>query len=210
MKRLLLLASLLYAGTALCSAQESTPKENAIYITGSTGFSSHNQILAIAKVEYNRQIKGNWFWGASLQKCFSLGRFTTYDIEPTLDGGDHNPYRNTVFQNILMANGMAYYRIPIARKWLSLRAGAGFGLGYHHINDHIDNDDRLSDKVLPYLNAELAWVLKVSKRIDLKFAPTLIGIPQSFAFSPVKLGEPTDVYPMIYDAGFNIGFGVKF
>ncbi len=210
MKRIFLLITLICAGTALSSAQESAPKENTIYITGSTGFSSHNQILVITKAEYNRQIKGNWFWGASLQRCGGLGRLTTYEVEPTTDGEGYNPYHNTVYQDIYMASGMAYYRIPIARKWLSLRAGAGIGLGYHHLKDHIDNDSRLSDKVLPYLNAELAWILRVSNRIDLKLAPTLIGVPQSFSFSPVKLGEPTDVCPMIYDAGFNLGLGFKF
>lgn len=210
MNRLLLLATLLCVSTTIGKAEESAPKENVIYMTGSTGLCSHNQNLAIVKVEYNRQIKGNWFWGASLQNCFNLGRSTRYDIEPTLDGEYHNPYRNSVHQNIFMANAMAYYRIPIARKWLSLRAGVGARLGYHHISNHIDNDNRLIDKFLPYLNAELAWIVKVSKHIDLKFAPTIIGIPQSFSFSPMKLGEPTDVIPMIYDAGLNIGLGIKF
>ncbi len=209
-KQLLLIAALLFTSTTICNAEETTPKENSIYITGSTGFSTHNQILAIAKIEYNRQIKGNWFWGASLQNSFGLGRFTTYEVEPTIDGQYYDPYHNTVFQNIFMASSMTYYRIPIARKWLSLRAGAGLGIGYHHIHDHINNPASLQDKILPYINAELAWIVKLSKHIDLKFAPTIIGVPQSISFSPVELGEPTDVKPIMYDAGFNIGLGVRF
>ncbi len=203
---LIITVSNLYAQEAATAAERTNAKENYVFVTGSTGFSNHNQLVAIAKIEYSRQIKNNWFWGVTMQNSFGFGRMLTYDYA----GMGPDPYRNTVYQYIYTLSGMAYYRLPIVKSRLYLRPGLGLGMGYHQIKDHINNDSRLKDKVLPYLNAELTWLLRVSKHIDLKFSPTLIGIPQSISFSPVKLGAPTDVCPFNIEAGFSLGVGVRF
>ena len=44
------------------------------------------------------------------------------------DGTGKNPYRNTVDQNIYKADAMIYYRIPVIRDIVKLRAGAGVGV----------------------------------------------------------------------------------
>lgn len=181
-------------------------KENYIFVTLATGFSSHNQMMAVVKIEYSSQIKSNWFWGVTLQNNQGIGRLYTYDVAP----GSPSPYQNTLYQNIFTLNGMAYYRIPIVKSRLFLRPGVGFGLGYHQMQDHENSKDGINDKVLPYFNAELSWLLRVSKHVDLKFSPTLLFTPQSFAISPMKLGSPTDVIPYHFDAGLNIGVGVRF
>lgn len=61
--------------------------------------------------EYDRQLKGNWYWGARLSGTYYLGSPMTYDAVP-----GQNPYKNTVDQNIY-------------------KADAGLGLGYHDIFD---------------------------------------------------------------------------
>ena len=214
MKKLSLFICLLFA-FANISAENSSHKERGFILKGATGFSSHNQMLGIAELEYSQQIKGNWFWGVSARGNFNLGKMWHIDIE-LAPGADpeqayNNAYRNTVNQDIYSVNGMAYYRIPVAKDILFLRPGLGIGLAYHQIVDHYDNSSSSikEDKVLPYINAELAWLLKLN-RVYLKFSPTLILCPQTFSFSPIKLGTPTDVLPCNTDAGFNIGIGFNF
>lgn len=47
------------------------------------------------------------------------------------DGTGKDPYCNTVDQNIYKADAMIYYRIPVIKDIVKLRAGAGFGLHYN-------------------------------------------------------------------------------
>lgn len=42
--------------------------------------------------------------------------------------------------------------------------------------------------MLPYLNFEAAWILRVAKGFEMKFQPLLIMMPSEFSLSPVKLG----------------------
>lgn len=184
----------------------SVDRENSIILNLSSGISSHNQMLAIAKIEYNRQIVGNWFWGVAVQSNFNMGRRITYDYA----GGGSNPYRNTVRQNIFVLSGMAYYRIAVIKNRLFLRPGLGLGAGYHQITNNVDNSDLLHDRVLPYFNAELSWLLRLGQHVYLKFAPALLFAPESFAISPIKLGAPTDVIPFNTDLGVNLGVGIRF
>lgn len=177
-------------------------KENTIFLTLATGATSHNMINAGVKLEYARQIKGNFYWGCDFSANFGLGEFKNYDWS-----GD-GAYRNTVKQNIYKLDGMAFYRVPVIRSRLFLRLGAGVGLGYHDIKGR--DQELLRDKVLPYLNFQAAWILRISRGFEIKCSPTLVFAPSEFAISPVKLGAPTDVVPMMYDAGFMLGFGKRF
>ncbi len=181
-------------------------KENNMFFTLSTGYSNHNQVLITSRIEYSRNFSGNWFWGVTLQENLGVGRATVYDW----DGTGKSPYRNTVRQNISITSGMLYYRIPVIKSRLFLRPGIGVGLGIHQLHDHEDNSDLLVDSVLPYFSAELTWILRLSRSIELKFAPTILGIPQSVSVSPMQLGEPTDVYPLVTEIGISIGLGVRF
>lgn len=182
-------------------------KEDNLFVTVSTGLTAFNQIVAGVKLEYSRQLKGRFYWGTTFSARWHLGRFYSYDW----DGIGRNPYDNSVAQNIYKLDAMAYYRLPVVRSRLFLRFGAGAGVGYHHMTRHADDaKDMDKDKVLPYLNVECAWILRVSKDFELKFSPTILFAPSEFSVSPMKLGAPTDVTPWLMDAGFSLTCGWRF
>lgn len=182
-------------------------KENYLFVTGSTGLTAFNQIVAGMKLEYSRQLKGRFYWGTTFSARWHLGTFYSYDC----DGIGRSPYRNTVAQDIYKLNAMAYYRLPVVKSRLFLRFGAGVGVGYHHMTRQADDaKDMDKDKVLPYLNVECAWILRVTRGFELKFSPTILLAPSEFSVSPIKLGAPTDVTPWLMDAGFSLTCGWRF
>lgn len=184
-------------------------KENNLFVTGASGITAHNQLVAGVKLEYSRRIKGNFYWGTAFSARWNLGSFVDYDW----DGYGLDPYHNTVAQDIYKLDAMAYYRLPVVKSRLFLRFGAGVGAGYHRMVESAGNDfekDLDKDKVLPYFNVECAWILRVTKGFELKFSPTLLLAPSEFAVSPVKLGAPTDVTPWLMDAGFSLTCGLRF
>lgn len=180
-------------------------KENNLFLTAATGISGHNQALFTAKAEYSRQIKGNFYWGASLAAHLNLGSLMSYDW----DGVGPSPYRNTVYQNIYKLNAMVFYRLPVIASRLYFRVGAGIGGGYHQISRR-EESYRGGDCVLPYFNVEAAWILRVAKGFELKFSPVLLLAPSEFSVSPIKLGPPTDATPWITDAGYSLTLGFRF
>ena len=64
----------------LAQAQES--KESIVYLNGGGYIGSHNNIGAYMGLEYDRQLKGNWCWGARLGGTYYLGNPISYDAEP--------------------------------------------------------------------------------------------------------------------------------
>lgn len=181
------------------------PKENNVFLTMATGLTGYNQIVATAKVEYSRQIKGNFYWGASFAAHLNLGSPISYDW----DGRGPDPYRNTVDQNIYKLNAMVYYRAPVIASRLYFRVGAGVGGGYHRIKS-VRGQENLGDRILPYFNIEAAWILRVTRGFEIKLSPLIIMVPSEFSFSPVKLGTPTDVTPLLSDVGFSLTMGWRF
>lgn len=182
-------------------------KENNLFVTGSTGLTAFNQIVAGVKLEYSRQLKGRFYWGTTFSARWHQGNPVVYDW----DGIGCDPYHNTVAQDIFKLDAMAYYRLPVVRSRLFLRFGAGVGVGYHHMTRQADDaKDMDKDKVLPYLNVECAWILRVSKGFELKFSPTILLAPSEFSVSPMQLGAPTDVTPWLMDAGFSLTCGWRF
>ncbi len=177
-------------------------------VTASTGISSYNQFMAMTRVEYTLHLKHRWYIGALAQANIGLGRLSTYDYDSSLGGV--NPYNNTVYQNIYALSAMAYYKITVFDGFLYLRFGAGLGLGYHQIKDNAENPANFptKDKVLPYFNGEICWLFAISKRLDLKLAPTLFMCPSQFAYSPTKLAAPTTATNYYTDLGFSIGVGI--
>ena len=174
-------------------------------MTGASGITAHNQVTVGVKVEYSRQLKGNFYWGVDFSARWHLGSLMSYDWS----GHGSDPYRNTVAQDIYKLDAMAYYRLPVVKSRLFLRFGAGVGAGYHRILKHVDNDlDKY--RVLPFFNVECAWILRVTKGFELKFSPTILFVPSEFSVSPVELGAPTDVTPWLTDAGFSLTCGWRF
>ena len=190
----------------LCSVtiHAQSSNESIVYLNGGGYLGSHNNIGANMGLEYDRQLKGNWYWGARLSGTYYLGSPTKYD----LDGTGKNPYRNTVDQNIYKADAMIYYRIPIIKDIVKLRAGAGFGLGYHDI---FDKTFEGKDKVIPYLNASLNWIIRCGKHLEFALSPALFICPSEFDYSFVQLGGETDINPWLTNYfGLSLGLGYRF
>ena len=179
-------------------------KESIVYLNGGGYLGSHNNIGAYMGMEYDCQLEGNWYWGARLSGTYYLGSPTKYDWS----GEGKGPYRNTVDQNIYKADAMIYYRIPVIKDIVKLRAGAGFGLGYHDI---FDKDFDGKDKVIPYLNASLNWTVRCGKHLEFAFSPAIIICPSEFDWSFVQLGGNTDVNPWLTNLwGLSFGIGYRF
>ena len=194
-----LLSILISTSAFLAQAQES--KESIVYLNGGGYIGSHNNIGAYMGLEYDRQLKGNWCWGARLGGTYYLGNPISYDADP-----GQNPYRNTLDQNIYKADAMIYYRIPVIKDIVKLRAGAGLGLGYHNIFDKKYTE---KDKVIPYLNASLNWIVKCGKHLEFVFSPAIIICPSEFDWSFIQLGGNTDINPWLtnfYGLSFGIGY----
>lgn len=194
-----LLSILISTSAFLAQAQES--KESIVYLNGGGYIGSHNNIGAYMGLEYDRQLKGNWCWGARLGGTYYLGNPISYDAEP-----GQNPYRNTLDQNIYKADAMIYYRIPVIKDIVKLRAGAGLGLGYHNIFDKKYTE---KDKVIPYLNASLNWIVKCGKHLEFVFSPAIIICPSEFDWSFIQLGGNTDINPWLTNF-FGLSFGIGY
>ena len=178
-------------------------KEAIVYLNESGYIGSHNNIGAYMGLEYDRQLNGNWYWGARLSGTYYLGSPISYDADPW-----QNPYRNTIDQNIYKADAMIYYRIPIIKDIVKLRAGAGFGLGYHDIFDRKYTE---KDKIIPYLNASLNWIIKCGNHLEFALSPALFICPSEFDYSFVQLGGETDINPWLTNYfGFSFGIGYRF
>ncbi|MBQ1588534.1 MAG: hypothetical protein II081_05735 [Prevotella sp.] len=196
-----LLSFLISTSAFLAQAQEN--KESIVYLNGGGYIGSHNNIGAYMGLEYDRQLKGNWCWGARLGGTYYLGNPISYDAEP-----GQNPYRNTLDQNIYKADAMIYYRIPVIKDIVKLRAGAGLGLGYHNIFDKKYTE---KDKVIPYLNASLNWIVKCGKHLEFVFSPAIIICPSEFDWSFIQLGGNTDINPWLTNFyGLSFGIGYRF
>ena len=153
-------------------------KENNLFVTAASGI---NQATAGVKVEYSRQLKGNFYWGADFSARWHLGSLMDYDWS----GRGPDPYRNTVAQDIYKLDAMAYYRLPVVKGRLFLRFGAGIGAGYHRMIRDVDGEkDMDKDKVLPYFNVECAWILRVTKGFELKFYRRSCSRPPNFRCRP--------------------------
>ena len=201
MKRIIVLLFVVLCSVTL-HAQNN--KESIAYLNGGGYIGSHNNIGAYMGVEYDRQLNGNWYWGARLSGTYYLGSPTKYDW----DGTGKSPYRNTVGQNIYKADAMIYYRIPIIKDIVKLRAGAGLGLGYHDIFDKTFDG---KDKVIPYLNASLNWIVQCGKHLEFALSPALFICPSEFDYSFVQLGGETDINPWITNYfGLSLGVGYRF
>ncbi len=196
-----ILSFLISTSAFLAQAQES--KESIVYLNGGGYIGSHNNIGAYMGLEYDRQLKGNWCWGARLGGTYYLGNPISYDADP-----GQNPYRNTLDQNIYKADAMIYYRIPVIKDIVKLRAGAGLGLGYHNIFDKKYTE---KDKVIPYLNASLNWIVKCGKHLEFVFSPAIIICPSEFDWSFIQLGGNTDINPWLTNFyGLSFGIGYRF
>lgn len=179
-------------------------KENNVFLTISSGLTSYNQVVGRFKLEYSRQIHGALFWGSSLASYGHSSQWVSYDCISSSDC-----YRNTVDQNIYKLDGMIFYRLSVISSRLFFRVGGGVGLGWHSIRS-VNDDYVQRNRLLPYLNLEGAWILRVAKGFEMKFSPTILILPSELSVSPAKLGASTDAVPMITDLGVSLTLGWRF
>ncbi len=208
MKKILLVLIATLCSVAL-NAQDGA--ERIVYLNGGGYLASHNNIGICTGVEYNQQFKGNWYWGARFGAYLYLGNAWVYDMPaPMADpAGNYrykDPYRNTVKQNIYKADAMLYYRLRVFKDIAQLRAGVGFGVGIHDVTD-----DSCGDRIIPYLNASLNWIVRCGKNLELVFSPTIAILPSEFDYSFVQLGGQTDINPWLMNyLGLSLGIGYRF
>ena len=211
MKKILLVLIATLCSVAL-NAQDSG--REIVYLNGGGYTTSHNNLGVYSGLEYNRQLKGNWYWGARFNAYLFQKTPVSYDLPAPMSDPTGNPYknlykdphRNTVKQNIYKADAMLYYRLRVYEDIVHLRAGAGFGVGIHDVTD-----DSCGDRIIPYLNASLNWIVRCGKNLELVFSPTIAILPSEFDYSFVRLGGETNINPWLLNyLGLSLGIGYRF
>lgn len=205
MKKLLILFFLLVCTTPNAKAQKSKYPTFRNSVTG--GFSheiaNSNAHYFTYYVEYTRLVKNRLYWGITASFRNHLGRLNTYCVGPESQG---DPYNNTLSMDIPTLTGMVYYELPIA-KWLAFRGGAGIGIGYHIMKK--DDADIYKDKIAPYFQMKLQWVVRPWQRMEICLAPLLFG-PSIGAVAPWVFGPPSDKKVLAYFNVINIQIGFRF
>ncbi len=193
-------------------------KETNLFATFATGFSG-GDFGTVFKMEYNRQLSGNWFWGVSTHWYSTSDNdwelvyeepYYDYSTEEYCDGY-YDTYSVGSDRDIFNVSGMIYYRIHVVKDRLMLRPGFGAGLNY--LNESFEERGVVSyndDFMLSY-SLELAWILRISKHFEFKFAPLVFApyslLPQNITISK-SLGDGD--FNFACDYLFNVGVGVRF
>lgn len=113
----------------------------------------------------------NLEYGRSISKRFDAGiLFSKELLRASTDG---NNYRGNYLY------GMVYYTIPIFSN-ISLRAGAGFGVGYYR--EKRSRHYEPEDKVLPFVNLSGHWVVHIHEKWDIRLPLLLFVGPGNFSF----------------------------
>lgn len=180
-------------------------RENNLFFTFSTGFTSHNQLVGMVKLEYSRQIERNWYWGTTFTAAGHSSTRMSYDWS----GMGRDPYGNTADQDVYKLSGMVFYRAPVIRSRLFFRIGAGAGVGYHRIRS-LGDVRNARDKAVPYLTVEGAWILRAGKHFEMKFSPLVLLVPSEISWSFMKLSPPSDKAPWLMDVGVSLTLGCRF
>ena len=173
--------------------------ENIIYLGGDlSGMTSFTKNISSAKLEFNRSIGKNIYWGTLLSYQANTESEEVYVPKPGVSAPD------VAYMDIASLYGMFYYRLPVINTRLSLRMGAGIGVGYHSISLSYRNNE-VKDKVLPYVTASIQWVYRTKKGLEFKFAPLIIS-PSQFNYSPMGIDKQSKGYMFSYDL-FHVSIG---
>ena len=193
--------------TGIAQTAENTPLyKNAITVGFSYEAANNNGQYAAYSVEYNRFVKGRFSWGVAASFREYMGTHTKYDIDSAGPGGHDYAYRNTLYMDIPTLMGMIYYEFPVA-KWLSFRSGAGLGVGYHIMRR--DDSVTYKDKIAPYLQVRLQWIIRPWERVEICVAPLVLG-PSIGAIAPWVFGPPSDKNILAYFNAIHIQIGYRF
>lgn len=119
------------------------------------------------------------------------------------------------------------YNLPVVKNILYLRIGAGGGVGYHQVIHRVmgmcwnsgcgESEPSVEPKPKPPLKDvvrghfmfDLHWIVRVNRKVELKFAPLIIS-PSQIIFGS-KFNEPYNDTNYIYFNAFGtLGVGVRF
>lgn len=152
--------------------------------------------INLPRIEYAHKIKNNFYLGGRLTMLIDAGRV-----------GNRPAPGKLMHLSICLTDIIAHYYLPVVKNRLYLRGSIGIGAGYHKISEHSGfcTPDQRS-KTTVYITAELLWIWKISRSVELQFAPLLIS-PSQFSYSLSSLGgEITQNQYMFNIAHFGIGF----
>ncbi len=100
------------------------------------------------------------------------------------------------------ASVRAGYTLPVIRGWLYFRVGAGIGIGVqpgYFTQGDTPEVFYIRTRVDPHMIIDANWVLRVSRRVDLRFSP-LVVYPSQYIFglgsSPYSRFEYINMFPV--------------
>ena len=164
MKKCLLLLCTACVSVAAAVAQtggrdERRADRNVIAFSGGVaiGVGDIDMFGPFGYVEYARNVKGR-FWAGGRLGLQSDFQSATCQPSYVLDRW----LRPALYD-------IGYWELPVARQWLSFRAGAGVGLGMHL-------GPGVKDLGLaPYVMVRAEWVVHLGRHFGMTFAPLLFG-----------------------------------
>ena len=151
-------------------------------------------------LEYDRALRRNWSVGA-------VGLYAPICHQGTKAG--EWPKDGAFW----FAGARAGYTLPVVRGWLYFRVGAGGGIGVQHRHESAPwgevpaptNDTR----IMPHLMVDGNWVVRVSRRVDLRFSPLVI-YPAQYIFglgaSLHRSGDTKFEYANMFPVGATVRF----
>ena len=118
----------------------------------------------------------------------------------------------TQTENFYCIGAKVNYNLPVLRNWLYLRTGLGFGAGYHNIIDYsmvgTTPEPSPKDIIKPHIIADVYWVFRATKRLELRFAPLIIS-PSQIIFGS-KFNKPYNDMTFFYTGMYTIGASLRF
>lgn len=128
--------------------------------------------------------------------------------------GDAATDTPTMREHFWFAGAKINYNLPVVRNWLWFRIGMGGGVGIHNvpydfaegiIGRPVPPVDRF---IKPHLMVDMYWIFRVSRRMDLRFAPLLIS-PSQFVFGG-RSDDPFDTPFYYWNPMGTLGASVRF
>ena len=181
-KRTLLKCCVLCVATLTTSGVYS--QKNSVTVGGGLAVGDHETFGFAFTLDYVRDLPHNFSAGVFAQQVFPIS-FSTGE-------------RYMKQESLTILSAMGYYDLPVVKRWLLLRMGAGAGAGYHVITYP-------EKRVLPYFTGQMQWVVRTRSNIEMKFAPLLI-YPSRILWSPMGLGAYAETNTYNFDLlSFAIG-----
>lgn len=121
----------------------------------------------------------------------------------------------TQTENFYFVGAKVNYNLPVLRNWIYIRAGLGFGAGYHNITGYSMGwtetetpEPSTEDIIKPHIIADVYWVFRATKWLELRFAPLILS-PSQIVFGS-KFNKPYNDKMFFYTSMYALGVCVRF